>query len=488
MTSPPPVKLDSCDHATSKHCGNADPFDPHVGMIGGSYGGENQFAVADVDPRVDTIIPQITWNDLVYSLAPNNQGASGDEAAGPGTAPVTQTEAAPGVEKEEWTSLFFGIGATQPLTSPVGSQPTSSTCPGFDPQACTAKAQMDAVGYPDQTTVDFAHSASAGQYLSNIHVPVFLSQGQDDTLFNLREAITTYQALTAQPNRDPGTVKMMWQQWGHSGGPVAGEADATTAVPALLDDLRYSAWFARYLRNDMNANTGPAFEYLAPWIADNGSATTPDTAQYLGASSFPVGQTQDLYLSGGNLVGAGQLVSTPGQVIPGAATFTVSPVTTTSYTETSGIDQTEPVTDAPGTFAAFSSPALASNADQVGSPTLSVNLSAPEFALTQSQPAGQLVVFAKLYDVAANGTVTLANRVISPTRVTDVTKPVIIHLPAIVHRYPAGDHLEVVLSSGDAAYKGNDATGPVQVITDSNHVNTLAVPFTDANGAAFLAH
>src|SRR3954453_5077394 len=31
--------------------------DPRVGMIGGSYGGQIQFAVAGVDPRVDTIIP-----------------------------------------------------------------------------------------------------------------------------------------------------------------------------------------------------------------------------------------------------------------------------------------------------------------------------------------------------------------------------------------------------------------------------------------------
>ncbi len=95
------------------------------------------------------------------------------------------------------------------------------------------------------------------------------------------------------------------------------------------------------------------------------------------------------------------------------------------------------------------------------------------------------MVFAKLYDVAPGGAITLANRVVSPTRVTDVTKPVVIHLPSAVHRFPAGDHLEVVLSSGDAAYKGNNTAGPVQVVTDATHVNTFAVPFTDADGAIF---
>src|SRR3954468_5184370 len=52
--------------------GQHHPNDPRVGMIGGSYGGQIQFAVAGIDPRVDTIIPIITWNDLSYSLAPNN--------------------------------------------------------------------------------------------------------------------------------------------------------------------------------------------------------------------------------------------------------------------------------------------------------------------------------------------------------------------------------------------------------------------------------
>ncbi|HEY0559278.1 MAG TPA: CocE/NonD family hydrolase, partial [Frankiaceae bacterium] len=43
---------------------NAATHDPRVGMVGGSYGGEVQFAAASVDRRLDTIVPLITWNDL----------------------------------------------------------------------------------------------------------------------------------------------------------------------------------------------------------------------------------------------------------------------------------------------------------------------------------------------------------------------------------------------------------------------------------------
>src|SRR3954451_7268939 len=42
------------------------PGDPRVGMIGGSYGGQIQFAIAGLDRRLDAIVPQITWNDLSY--------------------------------------------------------------------------------------------------------------------------------------------------------------------------------------------------------------------------------------------------------------------------------------------------------------------------------------------------------------------------------------------------------------------------------------
>ena len=75
------------------------PGDPRVGMIGGSYGGQIQYAVAKQDTRVDALIPIITWNDLSYSLAPNNT----DLARG-------VTYRTPGVAKKEWVDLFFGVG------------------------------------------------------------------------------------------------------------------------------------------------------------------------------------------------------------------------------------------------------------------------------------------------------------------------------------------------------------------------------------------
>ena len=90
--------------------GKHHQFDPRIGMIGGSYGGQIQFAIAGIDPRVDTIIPIITWNDLSYSLAPNN--TEFDHGV---------TYQTPGIEKFEWTSLFFGLGIADGI---MGAQAT----------------------------------------------------------------------------------------------------------------------------------------------------------------------------------------------------------------------------------------------------------------------------------------------------------------------------------------------------------------------------
>ncbi|MFN2519269.1 MAG: CocE/NonD family hydrolase [Jatrophihabitantaceae bacterium] len=56
--------LDVVAHDAVDHAGVADTYDPRVGMWGGSYGGQIQFAAASVDARLDAINPQITWNDL----------------------------------------------------------------------------------------------------------------------------------------------------------------------------------------------------------------------------------------------------------------------------------------------------------------------------------------------------------------------------------------------------------------------------------------
>ena len=85
-------------------------FDPAVGMLGGSYGGQIQFATAAFErgrgtDRLDAIIPLITWNDLAYSLSPENSALpQGTARSG------SVTSARTGVFKYQWAALFTSVG------------------------------------------------------------------------------------------------------------------------------------------------------------------------------------------------------------------------------------------------------------------------------------------------------------------------------------------------------------------------------------------
>ena len=204
---------------------------------------------------------------------------------------------------------------------------------------------------------------------------------------------------------------------------------------------------------------------------------------YGSGSSYPIGAQCSYYLSG-----AGDLVTTPTAVTTGSVSWTNPGLGAFgSYSEVWGLGGQIPAgslpanttapNDAPGTFGAWTTSALTADSSIVGVPTLDVSLSAPTVAATQSAgPAGQLQVFAKLYDVAPDGSKTLVNKLISPVRVGDVTKSVHIELPGIVHRVPAGHRLQLVLTSTDAAYKNAYAVQPVTVTANLLKPATLRIP------------
>ena len=449
--------------------------DPAVGMVGGSYGGQIQFAAAAVEhaagtDRLDAIVPMITWNDLSYSLNPDNSAIPGGSAlSGSLASPNT------GVFKYQWSLLFTALGLASGLQDlPALADPAQvrnlaqDNCLNFDAPVCTALAEVAATGYAGQGSVDFLRSNSVGSYTSDVRVPTLIAQGQADTLFNLQESVATYAALEAQ-----GTpVSLMWQSWGHSGlDPQAGELDERNPENSY-QGRRALAWFDHYVR-DRGPAPEPVFEYYRDWVM----AETGDVEQaYASAPSYPAGTERTLHLSGGGLLG-GSLVESPAQVVPGVSAYgSVAPIGP-NYTETAFLDQTGPVTDPPGTAIRFSTPPLTQPLDVVGSPRLTVQLDAPAVAATQGLgPGGQLVVYAKVYDVGPDGAVELPHRLISPARVTDVTKPVTIELPGIVHRFAPGHRLAVVLAGGDLAYRGSTLPQQVALATGPGRVQQLTLP------------
>jgi ABC-2 type transport system ATP-binding protein len=456
-TQPLP-SVDNVIHDPVDHAGGHDAHDPRVGMIGGSYGGEVQFAAASVDPRIDTLVPLITWNDLAYSLTPNNT----DFRTG-------VTSATPGVTKLTWPLLFFTDGALLDSATGFTYDPSRVIgCPNFTTELCQDLAASGTLGYPTPDTLALLRHASVSTYLDRIRIPVLLAQGENDTLFNLNEAAATYQALKAQ-----GTpVKMIWQSWGHSGStPAPGELSLSNPDPATqYEAARVASWFNHYLRGGP-ADTYPEFAYFRDWIGYTGIATPA----YGSATSYPVGTGTKFYLSGN-----GDLVTDPNGVRAGAQSFVTPPAG--FPTSSSGIDafspNLPPDENLPGTYASWVGRPLARPLDVVGEPQLDVQVQAPT-ALASSAlgPGGQLVLFAKLCDVAPDGTETLVHNLIGPVRVSDPAKPVHITLPAIVHEFAAGHAIRIMLASGDLNYRAGLITTPVTVTTGGAG-QTLTLPTT----------
>ncbi|WP_328500945.1 CocE/NonD family hydrolase [Streptomyces sp. NBC_00457] len=434
------------------------PGDPRVGMIGGSYGGAIQLATAAVDHRVDALVPMITWNNLAYSLDPNNVLGSGS---------------VPGVFKWQWTNGFYLIGEGQPLLEPSldPSRINSLACLHFVTKACDTVRTLNSGSYPADKTADmlaYAHSVSPVSYLSRVEAPTLLVQGQADSLFNLNEATATYKALKAQ-----GTpTKMIWQSWGHSGGltdPASGELNLSQGnLDSSYVGKRILAWFDRYLHNQRTVDTGPAFAYYRDWITDPGRT-------YATADQVPA-PGRKMYLSGD-----GKLVDNRKKVARGSRTYT-NWLISTSHSESSltgiiGLPDPAPY-DTPGTYLGWTSEPLTRTVDVVGAPRATLKVVSPKTERTQDSgnAADKLVLFAKLYDVAPDGTKTLVHRLVAPVRVPDVTKSFTVTLPGIVHRYEKGHRLRFVIAASDDAYFGNRGIKPVTVVSAPHDTGVLELP------------
>ncbi len=443
-----PTALDGKEHA----------HDPRVGMLGGSYAGAVQLAAAAVDPRIDALVPMITWNDLSYALFPNSTAQ---------TSGVTTST--PGAMKLHWT---LGLGLAGMVTGTGKDDTSLLTSPGCDrfiqvvcPTLLTGVVQ----GYPTTTQRAALERVSPASYLAKVKAPTLLIQGEHDTLFNLNQAAATYATLHAQ-----GTpVQMIWQQPGHSDASVVpGDWDSSALDPQTQYLTgRVFDWFAHYLRGD-DVSTGPTFAYFRDWVHYTGISTPA----YGTSDTFPVGTAKRYYLS------SSQLVSGTGDVVKGAQSF----VTAAGGLPTSvdpldvfgdlvgGPAKAE--ADLPGTTAQWSSGALGSALDVAGSPSLHLTVSAPASVATQGLgPSGQLVLFAKLLDVAPDGTSTLVANQVAPARVPDVTKPFTVTLPAVVHRFEAGHQLRLVVAAGSANYRGGLFANLVTVRTGSTS-QSLTLP------------
>ncbi|MFC0008071.1 alpha/beta fold hydrolase [Micromonospora siamensis] len=419
--------------------------DPRVGVVGGSYGGGLALLLAAQDPRVDAIVPMITWNDLSRAFLPESTGK-----------PATE-----GVFKKGWAGIFFGgggnagsgpaglsgsTGAAQPEQAPTAAGapspqpgagpgsgpgrgpagPADPSCGRFAADVCAAYLRIATTGRADQAAVDLLRRSSPAGVLDRIKSPTLLVQGEADTLFPLTEADANARGIAA--NGTP--VRVAWFTGGHDGG--EGPTSDSDRVKFLT-----AQWLDHYVKGE-----GPApgddftFSRIAGFDAlDRGLvATGYRTTDYPGVAGTG---RREIPVSG-----PAQPVANPPNGNPAA-------ISSVPFAGALGSLLDGVAGDIPGQHARFESAPLDRAVDVVGAPTVQVRA---------ASPTGEAVLFVKLYDVDPNGAATLPDGLVAPVRLTglpetvEAATPVTVTLPAIVRRIEAGHRLRVVVATSDQAY------------------------------------
>ncbi|WP_460065846.1 CocE/NonD family hydrolase [Streptomyces sp. YKOK-I1] len=314
-----------------------------------------------------------------------------------------------GVFKKLWTGIFFN---------------TAGGCEKFEPALCAMYNRVAEAGSPDMAARKLLEERSPSAVADRIKVPTLLVQGQADSLFTLAQADAAEKAIKA--NGAP--VDVDWIAGGHDGGNLE-----TSRVQA-----RVTAWFDRYLKDDKGVDTGPAFRVTRTGGVDSTDGTVP----LRGASG-------DTYTGLENdrrkiaLTGREQSFDNPAGASPPA-------ISALPGLGGSGLGQLSAFgvgvsLDFPGQFASFESAPVTGDLRITGSPTVTVQVQSTD---------GQVVLFAKVYDVGPDGTQQLPSQLVSPVRVDGAKtgQDVTITLPAIDHDIEDGHRLRLVLASTDLGY------------------------------------
>ena len=213
--------------------------DPLLGMVGGSYGGGIQWTTAGTDPRVDAIVPEISWNSLISSLYPNeNQFKTG-----------------------------FGTVLLLALIT-TGAQ--------INPQIYAGVGTGILTGWLSDRSVATLSSAGPTTLVGNITAPTMVFQGMQDVLFELNESVSNAQSLLLSGNLDPSEIKMAWFCGGH--GTCNDPLNPSQDDRGLVDNLR---WLDEFVAGNTGATTDiPTFQWYDQLGAYYTSTKLPSDADF----------------------------------------------------------------------------------------------------------------------------------------------------------------------------------------------------------------
>jgi ABC-2 type transport system ATP-binding protein len=296
-----------------------------------------------------------------------------------------------GVFKAEYASVFFSLAARD-------------GCKLFAARVCAAYNHLATTGTASESDKRLLQYSSPD--LSRVTAPTLLIQGEDDTLFPLSESLTTARAL-----QDKGTpVALRWLAGGHDKSFSSTQESRIRSMAAT--------WFDKHLARKP-VSTGPLFSWHRSSGGTGSSSTLPGASS---AVAVPDDQLSVITNPAGGRPASISSVPGAGSVadLAGALGF-----------------------DIPGQSAAWTSAPLPQTREILGAGTLTLDV---------TSTTGEAVLFAKVLDVAPDGSASLPNGQVSPVRVRNGT--VTIPLPTLAHVIPAGHRIRVAVGTTDLGYAG----------------------------------
>jgi ABC-2 type transport system ATP-binding protein len=459
------------DHLATRPEVLSENGDPKVAASGASYGGALSLLLAGTDKRVDAIAPVITYNDLAQGLVPNAAATAATSAA---ATPAAGAFTADGVFKRSWAGIFFSAGSgaaasgspandapeagdetsesgaaqgtgaagaaaqSLPLGGPGGERPapgSADPCGRFTAEVCQAYTELATTGKASQRTTDLLHRVSPVSVTDKITVPTLLVQGESDTLFGLDQSDATARQIAAAG----GKVRTIWYTGGHDGG-KPGQKLRTS----ISDFLRFSltgegadpgTGFSYDIQGTLRANGTPSVRSVSAPAYPGVAGDTTERRQFtLAGPAQPVVRP-----AGGNPAAVSGIPGLNGAVA--------------GSSRLSGLFNLDP----PGQSAQFTTQPLDTQTIVAGSSTVRLQVSADPAATSGTAPQREAVLFAKLYDVSAEGVRTLPANAVAPFRVSGLPADgspveVTVTLPGIVRPLEAGHSLRLVVGTTDQAY------------------------------------
>ncbi|MGH2712240.1 MAG: CocE/NonD family hydrolase [Actinomycetota bacterium] len=364
------------------------PDDPRVGWIGGSNAAGVQFNTAALDHRIEAIVPEISWGNLIQDLTPN------------------------GVAKQTWNDLLYGAGLATGLANGLQSSAGPQTG-AYPPQIHQGFVEITTTGKASKPIEDWFSFRATTTRSADIRTPTLIIQGTVDVLFPLEDAFANY--LNIKKSKTP--VKVIAYCAGHTlagcsypGGATGYPAGSEDKPPIYQD--RIVSWLDRYVKGKKKVNTGPEIE----WQAQDGL--------YYGAKRYPLPKAQTLSfepVSTGTLFGPG----------PGGG---------------DGPSDGNPAPAGELGRSARRDVVVAPPAQ-----TLSI-LGVPQVKLTGSVTGAAAHVFLELVDVAPDGTRVTVDDQVMPVALGSGAFDRTVDLHGIAWRLEPGHSLELEITTGSAQY------------------------------------